>query len=122
MAVDEREIEWERDSREAVRRFPTGVKWIFGRALYRAQLGKRHRSASPMKGRLRGVVELRSDEEGDTYRPYYTLKCPGYVLVLYGHKKESKRGSSTPKHEEELIVQRLKDAMAWCREGQEMTQ
>lgn len=67
-----------------------------------------------MRGRLAGVVELASDEAGDTYRLYYTLKCPGFVHVLYCHKKKSKRGSEIPKHEEDLIAKRYKDAVRDC--------
>lgn len=69
-----------------------------------------------MKGRLRGVVELIKDDFGDTYRTYYTLKCPDWVYVLYCHKKKSKRGISLPKHEEDLIRKRFKDAMIDCKE------
>lgn len=72
--------------------------------------------ASPMKGDLRGVVELTTNEEGNTYRVYYTLKCPGYVYVLYCHKKKSKRGSEIPKHEKDLILERYRTAMADCKE------
>lgn len=72
-----------------------------------------------MKGRLAGVVELAADEEGDTYRLYYTLKCPGYVFVLYCHKKKSKQGSAIPKHEEDLIVKRYKDALRECPQERE---
>ena len=39
---DVREVMWEGDSRERLRGFPDDVKWLFGRSLYRAQLGKRH--------------------------------------------------------------------------------
>lgn len=37
---DVREVMWQGDSRERLRGFPDEVKWLFGRALYRAQLGK----------------------------------------------------------------------------------
>lgn len=110
-----RAVEWEGDSRERLRGFPEEVRWLFGRALYRAQLGKRHPIGSPMKGRLRGVVELRVRERGDAYRLYYTLKCPGWVYVLYCHKKKSKRGIGVPVHEVNLIVDRYRDAMDHCR-------
>ena len=110
-----RTVEWEGDSRRRLRGFPEEVKWIFGRALYKAQLGKRHPVASLMRGHLRGVVELRAQERGNAYRLYYTLKCPGSVYVLYCHKKKSKRGIGIPKYEENLIVDRYRDAMDHCR-------
>lgn len=102
-----------------LRALPEGVRWEFGQALYLAEQGQLAKIASPMKGRLAGVVELASDEEGDTYRLYYTLKCPGYVYVLYCHKKKSKQGSGIPKHEEDLIVKRYKDALRECSQERE---
>ena len=114
-----RAVEWEGDSRRRLRGFPDEVKWVFGRALYKAQLGKRHPVASLMKGRLRGVVEVRAEERGDAYRLYYTLKCSGSVYVLYCHKKKSKRGIGIPKHEENLILDHYRAAMEHCRREQE---
>jgi phage-related protein len=111
---DVREVMWEGDSRERLRGFPDEVKWVFGRALYKAQLGKRHPIGSPMKGPLHGVFELRVREHGDAYRLYYTLKCPGRVHVLYCHRKKSKRGIGIPLNEEKLIRDRYRDAMDHC--------
>ena len=113
---DERGIEWASGTRQILRSFPEEVKSVFGRALYKAQLSKRHDMASLMRGRLRGVLKVGTDHSGDTYRVYYTLKCPGRVYVLYGHMKKSRRGIGIPKHEEDLIVQRLKQAVLDCRE------
>lgn len=111
---DSREVVWETGTREALREFPSEVKSEFGQGLFLAEQSKMARSASPMKGRLAGVLELASDEAGDTYRLYYTLKCPGYVYVLYCHKKKSRQGSEIPKHEEDLLARRYKDALREC--------
>ena len=109
-----REVFWEAGVREALRGFPEDVRGEFGQGLYLAEQSKLSPIASPLRGRLAGVVELASDEAGDTYRLYYTLKCPGCVHVLYCHKKKSKRGSEIPKHEEDLIAKRYKDAVRDC--------
>jgi phage-related protein len=119
MTARTREPRWAGDTQEVIRGFPDGVKWTFGRAIFKAEMGQRHVKASPMKGRLRGVVEVGEDDDGDTYRLYYTLKCTGYVYILYCHKKKSKRGAAIPKREEDLIVQRLKDSMADCQHNKE---
>lgn len=113
----ERRVVWATDSRERLREFPDHVRWVFGRALYKAQTGKRHEAATGMKGRLGGIVEVASDHAGDAYRAYYTLKCPGRVYVLYCHKKKSKRGAALPKREADLLARRLRDALAQCAEG-----
>jgi phage-related protein len=112
-----REIRWAADSQEVLRGFPKNVKWTFGRALFRAQVGKPPKAmASLMKGRLRGIAKLATDDADATFRLYYTLKCPGHLYVLYCHKKKSKRGAGIPKHEEDLIARRLKDALMDCEE------
>ncbi|HST63227.1 MAG TPA: type II toxin-antitoxin system RelE/ParE family toxin [Longimicrobium sp.] len=105
---------WETGTREALRECPEDVRGEFGQGLYLAEQNKLPPNGSPMRGRLAGVVELASDEEGDTYRLYYTLKCPGFVYVLYCHKKKSKQGSEIPKHEEDVIAKRYKDAVRDC--------
>ena len=69
-----------------------------------------------MRGRLRGVIELSENGPAGTYRVYYTEKCPGIIHVLFCHMKKSKQGGKLPKHEEDLIVQRLKDAVSDFRE------
>ncbi len=111
---DLRQMQWEGNSLETLRALPADVRWEFGQALFLAQQGKRSPIASAMKQRLSGIVEIRSEEMGDTYRLYYTLKCPGYVYVLFCHKKKAKHGIGIPKHEEDLIVQRYRDALQHC--------
>lgn len=110
-----RRVEWETGTRETLRGFPDDVKSELGQGLYLAEQSRMARNASAMQGRLAGVVELASDDAGDTYRLYYTLKCPGYVYVLYCHKKKSKQGNAIPGHEEDLIARRYRDALRECR-------
>jgi phage-related protein len=61
---------------------------------------------------MRGVIELSQDDPAGTYRVYFTEKCPDVIYVLYCHMKKSKQGGKIPKHEADLIVQRLKDAVS----------
>jgi phage-related protein len=113
----ERIIRWTAGSREALREMPERVRWLFERALNQAEIGCQPKIASALRGQLQGVLELRADHEGDTFRLYYTLKCPGLVYVLYCHKKKSKRGSSIPKHEKDLIAIRYGDSLLDCVEN-----
>ena len=110
-------VRWTGDGRESLRGFPSDVKWVFGRALYKAQLGKRHRIAAPLKGPLGGGFELAKADGGNAYRLYYTLKCPGYVDVLFAHRKKSKRGIGLPDHEVRKIARRFKARIADCDTG-----
>ena len=57
-----------------------------------------------------GVLEVVERHDGDTYRVVYTVrfKDAGYVLPAF--QKKSKRGIKTPKHDIEVIRQRLKAA------------
>ncbi|MEX0979442.1 MAG: type II toxin-antitoxin system RelE/ParE family toxin [Gemmatimonadota bacterium] len=118
--MDERRtIEWHGDVLEQLRGFPPSARWMFGRAIFKAELGARHAAASPLKGMLRGVIEVAVDDRGNTYRLYYTLKCPDYLYVLFAHMKKSKRGERIPRHEVELIRRRFKRPMRACQEQQE---
>ncbi len=90
-----------------------------GRALYKAQLGKRHEAASAMRGRLAGVVEVRTSADGDAYRLYYTLKCAGSVNVLHVHKKKSKKSSGLPQTDRDLIRDRYRVVIRGCRERED---
>jgi phage-related protein len=49
-----------------LREFPVAVRSEIGQALYQAELGEGHPSASPMQGI--NAVEIVSDYRGDTYR------------------------------------------------------
>ena len=111
----ERQVAWASRTREVLRGFPEPVRAVCGRALFKAQLGKRADSAAPMVGDLRGVLEVAVNHAGDTYHVYYTLKCSGWVHVLYVHRKKSPRGGELPRPERELIVRRLKEVIAQCR-------
>jgi phage-related protein len=104
-------IEWISSSRDDLRKFPEEVQQMMGFALYRAQLGKKHPDAKPLKGfKGSGVLEIVEDFDGDTYRAIYTVKFEEIVYVLHAFQKKSKQGIATPKQDIELIKARLKRA------------
>jgi phage-related protein len=104
-------VEWISSSRDDLRKFPEEVQQMMGFALYRAQLGKKHPDAKPLKGyKGSGVLEIVEDFDGDTYRAVYTVRFEGIVYVLHAFQKKSKRGISTPKQDIDLIETRLKRA------------
>lgn len=82
-----------------------------GFALYEAQRGGRHPSAKPLVGfKGTGVLEIVDDYDGDTYRVVYTIRLGDCIYVLHAFQKKSHKGASTPKHEIDLIRQRLATA------------
>ncbi|MEG4275121.1 MULTISPECIES: type II toxin-antitoxin system RelE/ParE family toxin [unclassified Microcoleus] len=97
--------------RDDLREFPEDVQQIVGFALYRAQLGKKHPDAKPLKGfKGAGVLEIVENFDGDTYRAVYTVKFEGIVYVLHAFQKKSKQGIATTKQDTDLIESRLKRA------------
>ena len=104
-------VEWISSSRDDLRKFPEEVQQMMGFALYRAQLGKKHPDAKPLKGfKGSGVIEIVEDFDGDAYRAVYTVKFGEVVYVLHAFQKKSKRGIATHKQDMNLIEMRLKRA------------
>lgn len=104
-------VEWIGSSRDDLREFPEDVQQIMGFALYRAQLGKKHPDAKPLKEfKGAGVIEIVENFDGDTYRAVYTVKFEGIVYVLHAFQKKSNQGIATPKQDIDLIESRLKRA------------
>ena len=104
-------VEWVGSSRRDLRRFPKGVRLVFGQALFDAQLGSKHPDAKPLKGfGGAGVLEIVEDDAGSTYRAVYTVKFAGVIYVLHAFQKKSKRGIKTPPQEIEKVRSRLKEA------------
>ena len=66
---------------------------------------------SPLKG-LSGVLEIRDNFDGDTYRAVYTIRLEGALYVLHAFQKKSTSGRATPQRHMDLIRQRLRDAEA----------
>ena len=72
-------------------------------------LARRPPDAKPLRGfGGAGVLELIEDHRGDTCWPVYTVRFATKIYVLHAFQKKSKRGIATPKHELELIRERLK--------------
>lgn len=104
-------VVWLASTLSDFRRLPTGVKSTMGYALYVAQQGGKHRDAKPLKGfGGASVVEIVTDWRGDTFRAVYTVRFADAVYVLHVFQKKAKRGRETPKHDMDLVRQRLQEA------------
>ena len=97
-------------SRRDLQAFPAAVRREIGQALFEAQLGDHPARAKPLKGFGSGVLEIRDNFDGDTYRAVYTVRFEGVLYVLHVFQKKSTRGIATPQRHLDLIKQRLRQA------------
>jgi len=98
-------------SRKDLVALPEEVRRHFGHALHLAQCGEEPPDAKALKGfRGRSVLEVVEDLATDTFRAVYTVRFAEAVYVLHAFQKKSNNGAETPKHEIDLIKQRLRDA------------
>ncbi|HXN11848.1 MAG TPA: type II toxin-antitoxin system RelE/ParE family toxin [Candidatus Acidoferrales bacterium] len=59
---------------------------------------------------MASVIEIVEDYDGDTYRALYTVKFAEAIYVLHAFQKKSKSGIATPKHDLDLIEEKLRRA------------
>ena len=76
-------VEWVGSSKADLKRSPHAVQDRMGFAIYRAQLGLRHRDAKPLKGFGSGVLKVVARHDGDTSRAVYTVRFETAVDVLH---------------------------------------
>jgi len=99
---------WVRRAKEDLKSFPEEVRRVMGYALFLAQTGGKHPDAKPLKGLGGGgVLEVVDNYEGNAYRAVYTVRFEGAVYVLHAFQKKSRKGIKTPKHEIDIVRQRL---------------
>lgn len=98
-------------------KLPPKIKANFGYALYEAPIGKYPEIAKILLGfGGASVVELIEDDRGATFIAVYTVKFPSAIFVLHVFQKKSKKGTSAPKKDMELVRSRLKIAEAMYKE------
>jgi len=92
-------------------RFPREVQREMGFALYRAQLGRKHENAKPLKGfGGAGVLEVVEDFRGDTYRAVYTVRFPHVVYAIHAFQRKAARARKTSSRDIDRIRKRLREA------------
>ena len=107
--IETRQLLWVASSRKDMKALPQGVRRGFGVSLFSVQEGDTPTSAKPLKGfGGAGVLELIEDERGNTYRAVYTVRFSDAIYVLHVFQKKSKHGIATPRHDIELIRDRMK--------------
>lgn len=109
-------IRWIGSSREDLRDLPEDVQSEVGYSLYQAQQGLFPDTAKSLKW-IRGVFEIVCDFNKDTYRAVYATQVGEHLYVLHVFKKKSTHGIRTPKHDVDLIKQRLQWAKIIAKGG-----
>jgi len=103
-----RKVDYVGSAKKDLLKLPSDVLQDFASALDSVCEGDMPSNVSRMQGNLRDVFEIKSDEDGDTYRAMFTLIIQGKAYVLHAFQKKSKTGRETPKHDLDLIRKRLK--------------
>jgi phage-related protein len=64
--------------------------------------------AKPMHGMGPGVFEIALRFRGDAYRVFYAVQLGEEIWVVHAFQKKATHGIKTPRHEVELIRDRLR--------------
>jgi phage-related protein len=103
-----RPVSWLTPARKAFEEFPEGAREICIDALSVAAEGGKAAIAKPMKGLGSGVFEVALPYRGNAFRVVYAVQLGEELWVIHAFQKKSMQGIKTPKHEIELMKDRLK--------------
>jgi phage-related protein len=103
-----RTISWVKTARKDFEAFPTRVVERALDALTIVADGGTPDVAKPLAGLGAGVWELAIKERGDAYRVVYALQLEEDIWVVHAFQKKSTKGISTPRHEIDLVRERIK--------------
>src|SRR5512135_309962 len=103
-----RPISWIKAALKDFEKFPQRAKAICLAALTIAAEGGKADIAKPLYGIGSGVFEIALPFRGDAFRVVYAVQIGEELWVIHAFQKKSTRGIKTPKHEIELVKDRLK--------------
>lgn len=103
-----RPISWVKSALKEFEGFPRVVQERIRFALEVASAGEMPDIAKPLKGFDAGVFEVALAYRTDAFRAVYAVKLGDELWVLHAFQKKSKQGTKTPKHEIELVHQRIR--------------
>jgi phage-related protein len=115
MARRTRPVSWIAAARREFETFPPGARSICLATLTIAAEGGKADIAKPMRGIEPGVFEIALPFRGDAFRVVYAVHLDDDIWVIHAFQKKSIRGIKTPKHEIDLIKDRLKRLREWSR-------
>jgi phage-related protein len=103
-----RKISWVKAARKDFEAFPVRAIDRALDALTIVADGGTPDVAKPLAGLGAGVWELAIKERGDAYRVVYALQLEEDIWVVHAFQKKSTKGISTPRHEIDLVRDRIK--------------
>ncbi len=103
-----RPVSWFKPARKAFEKFPKCARETFFDALTVAADGSKVEIAKPMKGLGSGVFEIALPYKRDAFRVVYAVQLGDDLWVIHAFQKKSTHGIKTPRHEIDLIKERLK--------------
>jgi|SRR5215467_7797233 len=103
-----RPVSWLKAALHDFGKFPEGPRTTCLAALTIAAEGGKADIAKPMQGLSSGVFEIALPFKGDAFRVVYALQLAEEIWVVHAFQKKSTQGIKTPKHEIDLIKDRLK--------------
>jgi phage-related protein len=110
-----RDISWLKGALKDFRAFPQPAQQKAARGLTQIAEGDTPEIAKPMTGLGAGMWELAIKERGDAFRVIYALQLDDDVWVVHAFQKKSTSGIATPKHEIDVVkerIKRLKEALS----------
>ncbi len=108
MIRETRPISWVKAARKDFERFPAEAQAICLTALTIAAEGGKADIAKPFKGLGSGVFEIALPLRGNAFRVLYAAQIGNEIWVVHAFQKKSTQGIKTPRHDVELIENRLK--------------
>ncbi|MDB6012590.1 MAG: hypothetical protein JWL65_4840 [Gammaproteobacteria bacterium] len=103
-----RPISWIASARKAFDQFPAEARDTVFDALTVAADGGMASIAKPLKGLGSGVFEVALKHHGNAFRTVYAVQLHEDLWVIHAFQKKATQGIKTPKHEIDLIRDRLK--------------
>lgn len=103
-----RPVSWIKGALREFETFPEAARSSCLAALTIAAEGGKADIAKPIHGVGSGVFEIALPFRGDAFRVIYAVQLAEDIWVVHAFKKKSTQGIKTPKHEVDLIRDRLK--------------
>jgi phage-related protein len=108
MTLRTRPISWIKAARKEFERFPEEAQTVCLTALTVAAEGGKADIAKPMLGLGAGVLEIALPFRGNAFRVVYAVQIGSDLWVVHAFQKKATQGIQTPKHEIDVIRERLK--------------